>query len=190
MGHGGHGAPPKAGDLGTAEENYIGLPALVQVEPHQPLHFAAVQRLAKGVLRLLTEHRHIGVVGHAGQIYLGWFNGRGRGAAAVGFQQPRTGPVLQGTLGSLDAGQRQRPRHGAGVGVMGLQNVERGADGIAVGLGQVRQNQLRHGQCIAVVRRQFIAHIRKPPHFKSVLIIPFVSLFVQKTAQKSPLDFG
>ena len=65
-----------------------------------------------------------------------------------------------------------------------------GADGIAVGLGQVRQNQLRHGQCIAVVRRQFIAHIRKPPHFKSVLIIPFVSLFVQKTAQKSPLDFG
>ena len=140
----GDGAPPLAGNLGTAEQNHVGLPAVGQVQADQTLHLAAAQGLAKGGLGFLAQHSHVGVV-QAGQVdLLGLLRLRDGGAAAVVDQQTGTGPVLQGTFGSLHAGQAQGAGHGAGIGVTGLQQVQRCTNGIAVRLCQVRNHQLRY----------------------------------------------
>ena len=102
------------------------------------------------------------------------------------FQQSGTSPVLQGTLGGFYAGQPQRPSHRAGVGVAGLQNVQRRANRVAVGLGKVGEHQLRHRHRIAVVRHQLVTHVRKPPHFKVTLIIAFFRRRVQFSPQNCP----
>ena len=104
MRHGGNGAPADARYLGAAEQNHIGLPAVSQIKVNKPLQLAPAQRLAEGVLRLLTQHRYIGVVDRAGQIHMGRL-GRGGGCTALVHQQPGTRPVLQRALGGLDAGQ-------------------------------------------------------------------------------------
>ena len=142
--NGGDGAPSLAGNLGTAEQNHIGLPAVGQVQADQTLHLAAAQGLAKGGLGFLAQHGHVGVV-QAGQVdLLGLLRLWDGCAAAVVDQQTGTGPVLQGTFGSLHAGQAQGAGHGAGVGVTGLQQVQRCTNGIAVRLCQVRNHQLRY----------------------------------------------
>ena len=63
--HGGNGVSALPGDLGTAEQNHIRFPAVLQIQRHQPQHLAPAQRLAQSGLGLLTQNRHIRV-GEAG----------------------------------------------------------------------------------------------------------------------------
>ena len=87
----------------------------------------------------------------------------GQGRIPVTDQQPGTGPILHGALGGLNAGHAKIPRHGAGVGSAAAQKIQRGADGIAVCAGQVREHQPRHGNTFPILFRQPVTHgVRSP----------------------------
>ena len=167
--HGGNGVPALPGDLGTAEQNHIRFPAVLQIQCHQPQHLAPAQRFAQSGLGLLAQNRHIGVseagqIDFAGLLFLGL---RGRGAP-LRCQQSRARPELQSAAGRLHAGQRQRFGQRFGVGLAGLQAVQRHAHRVALRLLQMAENQLRHRHGVALQFCQLVPHAHKPPIYNVI----------------------
>ena len=181
-GHGSHGAAALAGAFGTAEQDHIGLPPVVEVQPYQSLHLAAAQRFAQGGLRFLAQHGHIRIV-EAGQVDFGgfFFRGHSGGGGPGAFQQPCAGPVLQGAFGGLHAGQPQAAGQGPRVGVTGAQNLQRYPHGIAVCLGQMGQHDLGHRQGVAFVFCQSVGHTPNLPTLKSD---PIIAVWLQSVKRK------
>ena len=102
---GGHRPLAPAGHIGHAEHDGLGCKGLLHIEVYQLFHFGVGQRAGKAGLGAVDEGGDHGV-GAAGRCDLApGHGGRGCGLLARGgvlfipFQQTRTGPEGQGTLG-------------------------------------------------------------------------------------------